>query len=767
MGDHKDVHEFLRQFFGPGNRISLAAVDADDPGPKSAARLRPWVDLLRADPPQPTLLPRRGGDGQVDWYGVALTDRELRALGEELRAFVGPTYAGFRGERAHLDVTDPVEAAVAWFTGGRVFKLAAPPDRAAQGALWRALELMRGVRARRVERSLDVPRTTARALYDFRMSLAAGNGAEAEAHLRYLQDGQRFDALNLLFLRVQMLAELRRWRELLQMQELPTLLQVRRPFAVTQALVGAVYHQELAKHESLEDPGTVAHHFTESVFPRYAPLYAVRAGMRTVEALKSFMLVAVATVPADPRLRDDILGTGGVPEADRAFLVRLATLLPSATPVPHSADDSLQAAVGAAMRGDLDAAFPLALTAPPSVERTRILLLCADEFQTLAADRAALRAGEELNAEDRADLFRITRDRKLWERIAGTDAVGAAVSGGTRIPADWLEWLALVNAGDANADRLRGVARRGAAEWSVNDLVDAPGGAAALAKLLSVTRTPAGEAVLRDSLPHLLTVLQRDAGWPRAEFEASYEALLTLLVMECRGGEAELNLFLDLAGALLSLGADAARYEDLVQSGVELWTRFPAPRTVTWVLDLIDLLAAHPAGSDEARLRLLVAVTERLTAPQFASRLNPVQLDVFRVLCHDLGYPELYRDLVQTAYSGEEPVMSDGDLYSRLAGQSIAVYTLTVSVAQRVRDFLLGRCPTVSVELCHEHVCTDRLRSLAQQADIFLVTTGSAKHAATECIEDNRSKVLPLLRPSGRGSASMLSALHAHLAAGN
>lgn len=66
---------------------------------------------------------------------------------------------------------------------------------------------------------------------------------------------------------------------------------------------------------------------------------------------------------------------------------------------------------------------------------------------------------EELNAKDRADLF---RDRKLWERIASTDAAGAAVPSGTRISANWLEWLELLNAGDADADRLREVARRGA-----------------------------------------------------------------------------------------------------------------------------------------------------------------------------------------------------------------------------------------------------------------------------------------------------------------
>jgi hypothetical protein len=762
MGVLPEVEEFLGRFFCPKNQVGLAHVDSDDSAHRSKARLRPWVDFLRSDPPTTTVLPYQRDTSSVDWYGVARSDRELRALGEELRAFVGPTYAGFRGERARLDPQSPVEAAVAAFTGGRAFRIAAPATPAAQRALWHALELMREVRARRVERRLDVPRTTARALYDFRMALLAGDRAEAEAHLRYLRDGHRLDALNLLFLRVQILAALRQWSELLNLPELSTLLQVRRPFAVTQALIGAVYHEELAPRESLDDPRVAAEHFTESIYPRYAPLYAVRAGMRTVEALKSFMFVAVGT-PGDPRLRDEILATGGIPEVDRAYLVRLATLLPTAAPEP--AVDPIQAAAAAAMHGDLDAAFPLALSAPASLARTRILLLCADQFQTLAAEREAVEAVVGLTGEERADLLRVNRDRKLWEHMSGRGSDEGALPGRAVVPSGWLEWWELLNAGGAHPDWLREVARRGADEWTIAAILDGPGGAASLAALLNGTRTIQGDAVLKDSLPYLLGALQQDARWPRPELAESYDAVLTVLVMQCRGGDAELDLFLDVAGALLSLGSDAARYDALVQNGIDLWKDFAAPRTVTWALDLVDLLTAHPAAAADVRLRLVVAVAQRFKEPQIGPRMTPVERDFFGVLCRGLDYPEIYDDFGLAARPAEEQVgAAELDLYDRLGHQTVAVYTLTESVGHRVRDVLLERCGTISVELCHDHVCTNRLRSLARQADIFLVATGSAKHAATNCIEANRGEGLPLLRPSGRGSASMLAELQSYLA---
>jgi hypothetical protein len=46
---------------------------------------------------------------------------------------------------------------------------------------------------------------------------------------------------------------------------------------------------------------------------------------------------------------------------------------------------------------------------------------------------------------------------------------------------------------------------------------------------------------------------------------------------------------------------------------------------------------------------------------------------------------------------------------------------------------------------------------------VFIVATASAKHAATGFIDAHRSRDLPTLRPAGKGTASMLRALHDYL----
>ena len=59
------------------------------------------------------------------------------------------------------------------------------------------------------------------------------------------------------------------------------------------------------------------------------------------------------------------------------------------------------------------------------------------------------------------------------------------------------------------------------------------------------------------------------------------------------------------------------------------------------------------------------------------------------------------------------------------------------------------------VEINSEKVGSVKLRDLARNADIFVIVTRSAKHAATNFIEMHR-KDKPTLRPTGKGTSSIL-----------
>ncbi|MBW4558081.1 MAG: hypothetical protein KME59_19535 [Trichormus sp. ATA11-4-KO1] len=754
-----DVRRFLEQFFGAGNQLDLGKIER---GEGNHAKIRPWVERLTQTEPQPTVLPR-WREGGVDWYGIAQSQRQLRTLSEELMAFVGPTYSTFRGQRAQLNLQDPVELAVYKFTGGAVVKLSGQAT-----TVWEALERMRRVSDRRVKRVVEIPLPTGRVLRDFYMALQAGDRVSAENSLQYLLDQHRLDALNLLFLRVQLLAELQQWNELLNLLESTNLLQVRRPFAVTQALLQAVYRTHLQHFEENNALTSAIAYFREVIFPRYRSLFAVRAGSKLPEVLKLFMLLAVGGEPPQPALRDELLAIPGVEESDRHYLQRLAALLPDIAP-PHLEKPiewdagELQRAEQLCKDGDFDQAFSLLCDAPSSKDKVRLLLQCAYELGTLAVEKAALQAFDALTADEQTALLKVRWNRDFLNQLSGRqeDATQNTPTAET-VPINWLEWLLQLDK-DPNWERALYTAYQGSAEWDVTSLLMQPQAVADFDELLDKVGSKA-ESVLHNALPHLLAFFQKDEQFPRGEFLILYHSLLELLVLSTLGGDADLILFNDLAIALLTLGIDAAIYSEILDHALELWNRFNAPKKVDWMLDLLDLLVLYPCAVPQRREQLLFTVAESLR--RFAGRIDETQWGIFRSLVKDLNLQESLPNLLGEQASLVEPSIEvEANIFQKLKGKSILIYTLTESAALRVKSILETACQEVTVYLSHDKGGNDRLRQWVRNSDIVVMVTASAKHAATGFIETHRpSNLAPILLVNSKGSASMLRVIRDYLA---
>jgi hypothetical protein len=746
--NNADVRHFLERFFGASNKFNLSKIEG---GEAKEAKILPWVELLTQTEPQSTVLPY-WHDNIVDWYAIpsanAFSERQLRRLSEELMGFVGSTYSTFRGERAQLNQQDPVELAVYEFTGGAAFKIC---GKAAD--IWEALERMRRVGERRVKRIADIPQPTGRVLRDFYMALQADSRIAAESSLQYLVSQHRLDTLNLLFLRVQLLAELAQWKELLALPELANLLQVRRPFAVTQALLKAVYRSKLQHFEDDNAPESAVTYFQEVVFPHYSNLFTVRAGSQIPEVLKLFMLLAVAGKPTNPALRDELLAISQIPASDTIYLQKLATLLPDITPKMENLGE-LQQAELLSKNGDFDRAFSLLGNTPPSEEKVRLLLQCAYELQTLAAEKAALQAFDELTANEQTALRKTRWNQNFLTQLRGSQAA---------IPANWLEWLSQLNK-QPTWERAVSTALQGATEWDINSLLIAPyGSIAEFSELLNKVGSTS-ESILHESIPYLLQFFQKDEQFPRREFVTLYYSLLELLVISTQGADADLILFNDLAIALLTIGIDAAKYTEILNCALELWKEYASPKKVDWAMDLIDILLWYPSPIPEKRQQFLFAVAE--TMRRFQERIDEAQWQLFRNLVRDLQLTASLPDLLgEKAILIEPNIDIEVNIFHKLKGKSILIYTLTETVAIRVKSILEAACQEITVHLSHDKGGNDRLRQWVKNSHIVVMVTASAKHAATGFIESHRPPQLaPILRVNSKGSAGMLRVIREYLA---
>src|SRR5262249_30591450 len=139
----------------------------------------------------------------------------------------------------------------------------------------------------------------------------------------------------------------------------------------------------------------------------------------------------------------------------------------------------------------------------------------------------------------------------------------------------------------------------------------------------------------------------------------------------------------------------------------------------------------------------------------FRDRITLTQRWLLERLHEAVGEQELFRNLLPLEPSAERGEVAgasatETDPLAKLAGKTIAIYTLNERAGQVVEALLRDCVDRVTVHVNNDHAGTPRLKQLAQNADIFVMTLGSAKHAATDFITAHRPADKPALRTGKR-----------------
>jgi hypothetical protein len=240
-----------------------------------------------------------------------------------------------------------------------------------------------------------------------------------------------------------------------------------------------------------------------------------------------------------------------------------------------------------------------------------------------------------------------------------------------------------------------------------------------------------------------------------------YHILLLAIALQTHGAEDDMAVAVDLAGAMLSLGLDAATYGDVVESLRHILTASPSANGVSHGLEMIDTMIESPCPEEGLRVLLVPDVLGLIQ--KYWRRVDPAQRELFRLLCQDLGQPEMVAALQIHAPGATGDGDRDAGVLGSLNGRSIAIYSLTERAARHLQRVVMEQAPEATVYLAHDLVGSPHLRQLARGADIFIISTASATHAATGFIQAHRDPDRPLLRPAGKGVGSMLRALTSYL----
>jgi hypothetical protein len=193
-------------------------------------------------------------------------------------------------------------------------------------------------------------------------------------------------------------------------------------------------------------------------------------------------------------------------------------------------------------------------------------------------------------------------------------------------------------------------------------------------------------------------------------------------------------------------------YGDLLDDIRSECDRWVAPERASVALDFVDCLVLAACPDPAARDNFAYALIEPLW--RHYGRLEEADRAFARRLSRELNLEFVWPE---PADASEERTP-----LAALPSLNILLYSLDEAVLARSADELHRLAPAAKVVTSHDHVGGAQLRQKAQRADLVVLATRCAKHAATGFISQQAGSAL-IEYANGSGSASLLRAAVAGL----
>ncbi|MFJ8197320.1 protein DpdD [Streptomyces sp. NPDC096152] len=230
----------------------------------------------------------------------------------------------------------------------------------------------------------------------------------------------------------------------------------------------------------------------------------------------------------------------------------------------------------------------------------------------------------------------------------------------------------------------------------------------------------------------------------------SARALITCALAYDWLGPGDLLAVQALTEIVLRSSPSAVVYGQLLGELADTCERWVAPERASIALDFADRLVLEACPDPDARESLALALLLPLSVHQ--GRLDLADIAMARRLSLELGIELDWHE------QPDDDLVQDTDArLQKAAGRNVLLYSLDQRVLDRVSEALQQLAPGVKVASAHDSVGSPPLRQKARQADVVVLATRCAKHAATGFITQH-AKAAVIDYADGSGSASLMRA---------
>ncbi|MDM4769076.1 protein DpdD [Solimonas sp. SE-A11] len=685
---------------------------------------------LKGNVDRPMLLPLQLAAGEpVIWYACAHGPVMLRALQHEVTAFLGPSFVKMAPSDRAPDAADVHMIPLAEKAELQTIRFVSTgSDDKPVLARWHTYWQLIG---RRPATAIHLPQTLGQARAAFDRALAARSQSASVAALAALRERFGLSAENRLYLEIRHAAAFGRWEEIARHRLLHSITNLPLPTETYGDVMEAVYESEVRSYEQAPQVDDLLIRFRERMLDVLKPLFRTRRTSTRGSVLKAFVLHELAQdrpqAKVCKRLLKD-LPNGAFGGLDAVVRDRISSL---------DVADAAWLAQQALELEQFDRAYELLWSQPDDASVLQGLIICAREAENSDKACAVLERLDGAPSEIRTVVERAAPTRLQRLRLLAAKHVRATASLADRIRRGQDE------SAEDYIERWR--------EWSRSSLeeADLSNSADMITVAGYLTHLVVEEPDLFESVCPLWHELFVDRFDPDRRLIPVYVALLEGLRVRGSFAEADLELVKQTLTALILAGPDAKTYARAVDEVHEIFKEERSPYVMGWILDVCDGLAIAPARDPDSRLRLLTSVVQ--AGIEYRKRMTSIQHGLLKLLAGEanLSLPEAPKEGLST----ETSLSADP-----LSGGILALYSLDEMATQRAALLLREQHPELRIEVNADHVCTPRLRSLAQRASVFVFAWKSSKHAAYDCVKASIKCKEALVMVPGAGTTSLIVA---------